>query len=837
MTSLCRAFFFVVSFLPCIASAESFLVKDGQPQAEIVIAEQPARTVKIAANELQTYVEKISGAKLPILTSPSGTGVAIYIGKSPHTDKLKLTEDGLLHGAFRMVSGDKWLALLGRDRDYSPREPWPHTSADNARVLREWDAMTGEKWGMDINLAQAFKMKNKELDVWEQDERGSLNAVHELLRGLGVRWYLPGEIGEIVPKHASISLPVVDKTVRPDFALRYPYQYGKRFFGRPEETLWQLRLGLNQAPDLIGPGYIAHGTNYVHMRPEVMQAHPEYYTLVQGKRDTADRGKPCLSSPGLLAQNVKYVQAMYDKLDIPVVSVMPADGYTAMCECDLCKGKETPERGGFGRFSDYGWAYMNGVAKELMKTHPDRKIICMAYGATVLPPTKIDKLSPNIVVCIAQGRASFQEKEKREWMADLRRDWLAKIPAGGAQLCIYEYYLHPREERAHAFIPVYFPHAIAEDLRALKGKSFGDYIEVYRAKDLDTFGVNALNLYVTTRLWWDSSLDVDAMIDEYCRDMYGPASAEMKAFIAHGEAKWMDMLSTPDSITETFALLAKAQAKAPAESLYAKRIALVADYIQPLIARRDQMLRNAGRENARTVRVSDRDGSKIKIDGILDEEIWGKLSGYQQGDLFDCTTGKAARDKTRMGFFWHDDCLYFRIRCDDRDLKSLDVTGKQKDDPDILKGDHVQLLFETQSHAFYQIAVDPDGHVLDVDHAGGSPKPAWSAGAEIATHKGDGFWTVEIRLPVAGDMQEAVDALNGVSGRKPAGTYPWYFNITRQRTRGGVTERFAFSSTDKPDFLDPAKFGRMNGYLPTGQAWEDEKKKRLEAKGAQVKPD
>lgn len=826
------------ALLPIAATAaESFLVKDGRPQAEIVIAEKPARAVKIAASDLQLYVEKISGAKLPIVTTPAGGDVVeIYLGKSPHTDKLGITDADLKHGAFRMTSGARHLVLFGRDRDFVPSEPWPRFAKDNDRVLKEWDAMTGEHWGMDLNLTQLYKQQNKELDVWEQDERGSLNAVHEFLRSLGVRWYLPGEIGEIVPKHASIPLPVVDKTVHPDFPLRYPYQYGKRFSGKSEETLWQLRLGLNQAPDLIGQGYVAHGTNNVHMRPEVMKTHPEYYTLVNGKRDMADRGKPCLSSPGLLEQNVKYVRAMFDKMDMPVVSVMPADGYTAMCECELCKGKETPERGGFGRFSDYGWAYMNGVAKELMKTHPDRKIICMAYGATGLPPLKIEKLSPNIIVCVAQSRSSFQEKEKREWIDDLRRDWLAKIPAGGAQLCCYDYYLHPREERAFAFIPVYFPHAIAEDLRSLKGKSIGDYIEVYRAKDLDTFGVNALNLYVTTRLWWDSSLDVDAMINEYCADMYGPAQEEMKTFIAHSESAWMDMLSSPDSITQTFALLAKAQAKAPAGSLYAKRIALVADYIQPLIARRDQMLRSAARENARTVRVSDRDGSKIKIDGRLDEEIWSKLSGYQQGELFDCTTGKVApnRDKTRMGFFWHDNSLYFRIRCDDSDLKNLNATGSERDDPHILDGDHVQLLIETQSHAFYQIAVNPKGLVLDVDHSGGS-KPAWSAGAEIAAYQGEGFWSVEIRLPVAGDMQAAVDALNGVSGRKPAGTYPWYFNITRQRVRGTTIGRFAFSPTEKADFLEPAKFGRMNGYLPRGTAWEDEKKKRLDAKAAEVK--
>ena len=64
-------------------ASDAFIVKDGQPRAEIVIAEESPRTTRLAAAELQTYVEKISGAKLPIATEPSAdTPVQIYIGCS-----------------------------------------------------------------------------------------------------------------------------------------------------------------------------------------------------------------------------------------------------------------------------------------------------------------------------------------------------------------------------------------------------------------------------------------------------------------------------------------------------------------------------------------------------------------------------------------------------------------------------------------------------------------------------------------------------------------------------------------------------------------------------------
>ena len=96
------------------AAADTFIVQDGQPRAEIVVAERPARMAKLAARELQTYVEKISGAKLAIVTAPSAGMPHVFIGKSTHTETLKLSTEGLENGAFRMASGADWLALLPR---------------------------------------------------------------------------------------------------------------------------------------------------------------------------------------------------------------------------------------------------------------------------------------------------------------------------------------------------------------------------------------------------------------------------------------------------------------------------------------------------------------------------------------------------------------------------------------------------------------------------------------------------------------------------------------------------------------------------------------------------
>ena len=164
------------------------LVKNRKPCADIVISAKPPRAAKLAAAELQTYIVKISGAKLPIVTAPGTNGSAhIYVGKSEYTDQLKVTDEGLKYGAFRMVSGKDYLVLLGHDKDFALSE-YADRFYPDPQALKAWDARTGEHWGNPG--APGWWGYSPTVGIWELDERGTLNAVYEFLRGLGVRWYM-----------------------------------------------------------------------------------------------------------------------------------------------------------------------------------------------------------------------------------------------------------------------------------------------------------------------------------------------------------------------------------------------------------------------------------------------------------------------------------------------------------------------------------------------------------------------------------------------------------------------------------------------------------------------
>ena len=139
-------------------SAEIVIVQDGQPRATIVVAKDTAgpamQKIKTAAEELQAYIQKISAARLPIVDDAQNpAGPLVLVGRSRLSDRLGLAIPGGVTAARReegfviACKGDRLLLAGNNDGPY----------------------------------------------------HGTEYAVYDFLRSLGVRWFMPGEFGEIVP--------------------------------------------------------------------------------------------------------------------------------------------------------------------------------------------------------------------------------------------------------------------------------------------------------------------------------------------------------------------------------------------------------------------------------------------------------------------------------------------------------------------------------------------------------------------------------------------------------------------------------------------------------------
>lgn len=809
---------FVIALLlaPLLGSraAEVFLVENGQARAEIVIAQQPQRTVPLAAQELQTYVEKISGAKLPIVTQPTaGVAVQVYVGRSLYTDGLKVTADGLKDGAYRMTSGDRWLALIGDDTEFTPIEPWAKSNSEivSGKVQAEWEKIVGAPWGVPGILMYKHQLsvpayvgrptadpapaKAPPQRLWEFDERGSFNAVNGFLQRLGVRWYMPGELGEVVPVARSIALPVIDETVRPDIAMRR-FHFPSSVVSY-DTSLWLMRLKTRNPFDIQD----AHGLDRMTSSQAVYDAHPDWFALYGGKRrfDLRENNQLCYSNEELFQQTVRYVRAQFDQYKMKAVSVMPPDGYTAICQCKLCEGKDSPERDKRGLLSDYVWDFVNRVAKEVGKTHPNRKVLNCAYGVYSLPPLKIARLEPNIVVSIVGGRVPFNNKPaQQEEYRKLREMWQAKTDN---PLIDFENY--PFTDRGW-YLPAFTPHSLGSSINALKGHFQGEDISlsVY-GLDKAGLGLNHFLVYFTACMYWGGrEQDVEAIFREYCQLFYGPAAEEMRTFFEYGEANWQEMEKDKVKVDRALQLFAAAQAKADAGSVYGRRMALIDDFLKTLRSKSAQLGRRRG--PVPQLRLVGEANSKIVIDGKLDDEAWEKCPVASTSHLRELQTGRLPTFGTTVKAAWIGHDLYFAIRCEEHRGEKLNVTSTRKDDSALWYGDAIEVLLETEAHSYYQIAVNPGGAIADLDR-GVAPNSwfSWDSNAEIATHVADDHWTVEMRIPIT---QDENDPLHEVIGRHPSTSLPWHINVCRQRIREHGQEYSALSPTGTDGFHVPMKF-------------------------------
>lgn len=813
-----RHFIHSVLFIAALnpLQADTFFVENGQALAEIVIAEKPARMTKLAAKELQSTLAKMSGATLPVVTERSVGKTAIFVGMSRFTGELGLSTQNLKHGAFRMASGKDWLALLGADKDFVPIEPWGRKRDKNeaARVNAEWDKITGETfWN---TASELYQLYHPELDVWMTDDAGTFNAVNEFLRGLGCRWFAPGEIGEVVPKMATIALPQVERTVTPDFGLRR-FVYYTQHTGIGERALWNLRLGLNFGADIVGFPQMCHGLKFVINREEMKQKHPELYLLTDGKRVTSGEGMPNLLSPLLFEKQVKQTRAMFDHFQEPMHNIDLTDGYSGRTSDDPAwQAQQTPLRGWAGAMSDHVFGYLNRVALEVHRSHPERLVSALAYGAYTMPPEKIEKLSPNLALIDVRHRQEFWEESKWNERKQWRAEWLKKLSSG--KYITWDFSTNARPEQAGR--PVYYTKQISRDLRELKGVSLGEQVEIYAhpAGKEQSFGYHDLaiehfNLYVTARLYWDTNQDVEAMLADYCTSYYGPAAEAMKAFITHAEANWMQMSTDAVKIGESFDLLAKAKAAADPASLPSRRIQQIADTMKPLEALRVQISRK--RETDLDYRVLETVNTGAKplgskpLDGKVDQAYW---SSVRIAPLIKLRP-QDPQPKCNSSFQIQREgsTLHIGIVCLEPDMKGLQSSTTKNDDPKLRAGDHITLLIETSSRSYYEISINPAGAVYDLDHAPGGKGVDWTSGAQVAVHHGADRWSIEMRLPIVGAEAFTLDPTKGIDGAQPKDLFPWHFNVGRTRVRDDKVERTAFSATGKDDFHVTEKFAKLWG--------------------------
>ena len=275
------------------------LAKDGKAMATIVVAADAGSVLGDAVKDLQLYIKKISGAELPVANSAQGPGNFILVGRQPAVDELigdldtrDLGPDGIV---IKSLPGR--LVLTGQSDGYYHE--------DLGRLRGATDC-------------------------------GTPNAIYYFLESLGCRWYMPGEDGEVIPRRPTLTVSM-DITSKPDFSGRWIGSSAAQSIGgavQEEFFAWRARNRTSH-----NTYYNSHSMTSLFPKDKYRETHPEYFALVDGKRQLGGAGALCFSNPAvvdIVSGNLIEQMRRYSPL-MRSYSLGQADGPSeGWCQCENC---------------------------------------------------------------------------------------------------------------------------------------------------------------------------------------------------------------------------------------------------------------------------------------------------------------------------------------------------------------------------------------------------------------------------------------------------------------------------------------------------------------------
>jgi hypothetical protein len=523
------------------------LVRDEQPAAVIVLADNPSPAAVAGAQLLGDMLFQMSGARLKVVregqltgakveqgrVEATGDGAAaayVLVGEGELARRLGLTAEGLGAGGIRIKTLANVLALLGPDGK-TPSDPW-----------------------------------------------GTRYAVTTLLdETLGCKYLWPTETGLVVPARKTVEVPALDVRFTPLLRQRMirPMGYNDRLQAGLDKLSFTkedyLKYHKAAAPEWFGWHRMGGTLGLIGGDGSILpkeawerfqKEHPEWFAMQSdGSRDPApNEGRPrlCKSNPALVEaivqEKLKELKANPGRSS---VSLMTHDGgQTGMCLCPACKAMD-PQEGravkiwtynhaakkiewiDYVSLTDRMFTFYNAIAEKVAKEYPEVLFTGQAYSVYSAPPVRT-KLHPSIIIRYV-GISYATDKSRKEGLDD----WNTWSKAASKLYFRPNLLLLGRREGT----PAIYVHKLAADFRHLAGHGM-------LGTDFDSCAHNwatqGLNYYILAKLHWNPDLDVDAAIDDYCRAGFGAGWQEARKYLARIEQLTDKMAAAELTITAPY---------------------------------------------------------------------------------------------------------------------------------------------------------------------------------------------------------------------------------------------------------------------------------------------
>lgn len=461
----------------------------GEALAAIVVAPDATVAEEHAATEIARYLGRIAGCEFAV--GDAADGPAIYVGP---TDRAR--EAGI-----------------------------------------DAHALGGEEW--------IVRTAGEDLLVVGGRPRGTLYAAYRLLEDvLGVHWWSPW--AETVPRRANIVLDDIDLSGEP--VLRYRDIY--RTYAH-DEGAFAARNRLNRQGDPqiaaryggsydYGPPYHVHTFNRYVPPGEYFEAHPEYFSLIDGERK-GERSQLCLTNEAvrdLVVEKLRGYIAQAEAaaaergLPPPRVYSISQNDWRGACQCERCQAIAEREGSEAGPLLDF----VNYVADAIADEHPEIYISTLAYQYTQEPPATI-RPRDNVIIRLCDTTSNFTRSivdPENEQFHDFLLQWAEIAP----NLRVWDYavtYARPRG------LPMPSVHTYGPDFRFYAEHNVeGVFTELEYPVRAD---MRDLKVWMMIKLLEDPYADHDALLETFTDGFYGAAGPMIREYLQALEAASQERIS------------------------------------------------------------------------------------------------------------------------------------------------------------------------------------------------------------------------------------------------------------------------------------------------------
>jgi len=458
------------------------LARDGQPLATIITNASPTKDETLAAQELQTYIRKISGATLSISNA---------VAPNNQSDNQAAT---IRIGVY------------------------------SAAPVKEWRGAKPKPDGF------ALSIRGNDLWIVGGDGRGARYGVYELLEMLGVRWFMPGELGEDVLETRTIKLAAFERQGAPAFQ----NVSGLIWAGGAGADEWErhIRAQVGSVSAFFGHNW----SNIIPPAAETKAAHPTWFALNKGARID----QLCSTEPDVIRISIEKAREFFTaNPDAVTFSISPNDGED-FCECERCQALDRSYGVIDGTLTDRFVHYANQVLAELRKTHPTKQVGILAYVKHTRPPVAA-RPDANFATLICHTPWEFCHVHALDDSTCPRNKRFMEYVAGWTRVCrhvgVYDYYGH-----FHAFTPWPILHDIRRDIQTLQRTG----VERFMSETQQHWANQGINFYLAAKLLWNPRTDSGALLTEYYERFYGVAAAPMRRYWERWETAMIDTAKLGD---------------------------------------------------------------------------------------------------------------------------------------------------------------------------------------------------------------------------------------------------------------------------------------------------